>query len=265
MDFEELKKIQSDFKKTIKLPLKFEKTGPKFDKEKIKDYGGLSFDADSIIPLWKQKKSYNEQYWFRQLNLFQEAFPLLHKYLGAEKFYPLIQNYLLEFPEKDFAFDKLGNELSSFYKKTSSDKLGYDLIRMDYMHNELNQLSDAAVDETIPSELSELKLGSNVILFKESHNIAALRDELLENFKKTKIICKDHFWVYTNRRGQPIRTEMTELSFRLLKEIEELGRFDLGLEKFADKLTSDELEILQKKLFEWSAFWIKKGWLDSTN
>ncbi len=57
---------------------------------------------------------YHRQYWFRLLESIEEDFPWLQGFLGAERFWTLIEDYLLAHPSTRFTLRGLGSKLPAF-------------------------------------------------------------------------------------------------------------------------------------------------------
>ena len=259
---DDLKNFQKDFKNCIKENLVFKPEGPRSNLEVINELGKLSFDPNSVISIEKQKQSYNQQYWFRLFGIYFEGFPLLHKYLGQEKFFKSVQEYLYEYPESEAVFDKVGEKFADHYFVNTADKLGRDMISIDLMHNEMHQqLNIEEVASNTSNELSAITFKSELFLIQTDYNIPELRDELLKNFKKDEIVCKVQYWAYTKKGNAPFRTELNERAFNLMISIQLVDSLEQGIENFAETLNDTDLKFLEENLMSWVRFWQEKNWL----
>lgn len=123
--------------------------------------------ADRIIKPGQSMSSaerlelYHRQYWYRLLDSIAEDFPVLHRVMGADRFWALIEDYLLTCPSRSFTLRHLGERLSEFLKTwesaTESERVWFHSIaRLEYARMEVFERSEYR--PILPSELASEEL-----------------------------------------------------------------------------------------------------------
>jgi hypothetical protein len=111
---------------------------------------------------------YHRQYWYRLLDSIAEDFPLLIRVMGADRFWALIEDYLLTCSSTSFTLRHLGERLPGFLQTwesaTESERAWFHSIaRLEYARMEVFERSECR--PILPTELAteELILQPHVV------------------------------------------------------------------------------------------------------
>lgn len=104
---------------------------------------------------------YHRQYWYRLLDSVGEDFPVLEKMLRQERFWTLIEDYLLSRPSRSFTLRHLGEGMPEFaatWERASEQERPwlYGIARLEYARMEV--FERAEYRPILPEELAALEL-----------------------------------------------------------------------------------------------------------
>lgn len=220
---------------------------------------------------------YNQQYWWRLLNILQSDFPsLLHLY-GYVRFNEEIATpYLERFPPNDWSLDVLGKDLANwiaayFYDETAP--LALAAAQVDYAfvhaftaaHHSAIQLDALQTEEAIDRFLSSSHtLQPHITLLHYTFDLISFRDSILEKEiehylgKSLPSISPSPCFliIYRCDDFSISMEEISETEFYLLKSIQKGNT----IESACESLDLHYLVSLQN----WFVKWLKNGYLYRT-
>lgn len=200
---------------------------------------------------------YHRQYWYRLLDSIEEDFPVLARMLGQERFWTLMEDYLVAFPSKSFTLRHLGERLPEFaatWERASEIERPwlYGIVRLEYAHMEVYERAEYR--PVLPEELavSELTLQPHVVRLAlpvpadlcaewETFSPLPLEPVLLA--------------VWRPRSGMPEQARLEVAEAVLLDRLAAGGTID---EIFADPV---EPSPSPAQVSEWFGNWHARGWI----
>jgi hypothetical protein len=131
---------------------------------------------------------YQQQYWWRLLNIIQEIYPAVLRLFDYEDFNRLIaEPYLLKYPPQDWFLSHIGNDLPKWLKKyyRKSDMplvLGLALLDLSYEKLLFTDILPPLKPEQVPEvERKKLFLQPFVLLFALGADLFGFRKELMKH------------------------------------------------------------------------------------
>lgn len=224
---------------------------------------------------------YNQQYWWRLLNILQEAYPLVTRLFGYHDFNQSIAiPYLVKYPPNSWALNTLGDNLPKWVREDyhESDKtLVQDSIDLDTAFN-LSFLTKNGTPVTmdklpVKGDIASLLdvtlyLQPHVHLFEFNYDLFAFRVQFLNKdvdywvhndfpelpsdqkyFVLFRTLCSDISW-----------QDVSQAQFLLLKQFEK----GCSIEKACDWLENQDEKIFEEAsqhLHVWIQDWIIRQWL----
>lgn len=118
----------------------------------------------ATLTSFQRLEIYNQQYWYRLLDCFEEDFTGLAAILGRRKFNKLAQSYLTSCPSRSYSLRDLGCSLIAFLERNLELVAPYEVLCLDMARFEWAQV--VAFDERALPHLSEeqLKQADSLVL-----------------------------------------------------------------------------------------------------
>ncbi len=225
---------------------------------------------------------YNQQYWWRLLNILHESFPLVTRLFGYHDFNRLIAiPYLVKFPPNHWSLNDLGYLLSKWVETdyAENDKqLVLDSAKIDWAFNHsfccLQKepiLQSSLPQAGDPSSLLDKKIGlqEHLCLFVMDYDLFTFRVDFLKqepeywidhDFPLLQKEKKYHFVLFRNLNNDIQWKEIPEAEYRLLKLIQS-GTTIENLCQWLEQQHGSLYEEAQKNLHLWFQEWIVSRWL----
>lgn len=202
---------------------------------------------------------YHRQYWYRLLDSIAEDFPLLKRIMGTERFWGLMEDYLLASPSTSFTLRHLGSRLPGFLETwTGSNPLErvwfHSIARLEYARMEVFEKAEHR--PVLPEELATqtLVLQPHVVLLC----LPAPADECeqWQEFVATEIPdASIHLAVWRSADRVPTHARISAVESLLLDRLAKGGRLE---SIFVEPL---EPEPTQDDVAGWFAAWQARGWI----
>jgi hypothetical protein len=202
---------------------------------------------------------YHRQYWYRLLDSIAEDFPVLIRVMGADRFWALMEDYLLTCPSKSFTLRHLGERLPAFVETWSSASMlervwFHSIARLEYARMEVFERSEYR--PILPSELAteELILQPHVVRL----NLPAPADECedWEGFEAVGIPEQSTLlavWRTAERLPQHVR--LSPIENVLLDRLAAGGTLESLFSEPVEPEPSDG------EVAAWFAGWQDRGWI----
>jgi hypothetical protein len=225
---------------------------------------------------------YNQQYWWRLLNVLHEVFPLVVRLFGYYEFNQQLGiPYLLRFPPNHWSLNALGGRFPGFLEEAyhADDRaLVVDAARLDCAFNDsfLAASSEPVTLENLPVAGDPASLFDKVLylpkhlhFFEFKYDLLTLREELLKesvdqwleaDFPPLKKEKQYYFIVYRNFKNLIQWSEMTHAEWALLRQFEQGVTVEAACEWLETQETAVQ-EAASQHLAEWFQGWIVKRWL----
>ena len=202
---------------------------------------------------------YHRQYWYRLLDSIAEDFPLLFRVMGEERFWALMEDYLLISQSNSFTLRHLGAGLSDFVGTWSSaselERVWFLAIaRLEYARMEVFERNEYR--PILPAELAteELILQPHVVLLR----LPAPADECedWDGFETTLIPeAPTYFAVWRSAERMPEQARLSPLETILLDRLAAGGKLESIFSEPVDPEPS------QEEVARWFSAWQERGWI----
>lgn len=229
---------------------------------------------------------YNQQYWWRLLNAFQESYPLVTRLFGYYDFNKtIVIPYLVKYPPRHWSLSLLGDRLTYWIEKEyhADDKvLVLNAAKIDWAFNYsfiASQLSPITAND-----LSEGKNAANLLkrklylqpslhFFEMNYDLFQFRIEFLKqepnywienDFPELVHDKTRFFYLYRTQKNDISWNEISQGEYHLLQ----LFRKGATIEKACSWLESQEASLYNaaiKNLHLWFQEWTIRGWLSLEN
>jgi len=223
---------------------------------------------------------YNQQYWWRLLNVLQDIFPLLVRLFGYTDFNNTIGfPFLVKYPPDHWSLNAIGANILHWIDDEyceSDKKLVFDAASLDLAFNEsfvakwLKPIDFTDCQDTDLSALllPKLYLQPSLYLFDFDYDLFAFRQEFLlqepsywQDHEFPELIHgKKRFVLCRTPRNETVWSELTEAEFIFLKQF----KTGSSIEVACDWLEDQEKHIFDeasKNLHMWFKKWASRGWL----
>lgn len=228
----------------------------------------------------KRIQIYNQQYWWRLLNVMQDNFPLVTRLFGYAEFNEVIaEPYLEKYPPRHWSLSILGDRLNYWIEEDymgDNRQLVRDAVLLDYaFFMSFLSAETPALDlqATALEEISEkvLHLQPHVYLFAFDYDMITLRKEMLKespeywtehDFPEMTKGEKHYFVVYRNKALNICSDRIDALEYEVLK----LFQRGMSIDGFCDWLEAQETskaEQAEAALQHWFQTWSAKALLTS--
>lgn len=230
---------------------------------------------------WERIEIYNQQYWWRILDMMQQLYPLVVRLFGYHDFNKTIAvPYLQKYPSFHWSIDSIGRRLPKWIREdyTGDDKeLVKDAVDLDYAFQESSLSGEKPVIDVShfqEEELSQLVhrriyLQPCIHLFALEYNLFQFRDEIIQNEPEYWI---DHDFpelpkekryygiVYRAKNYNVIWDSLSSAEFHVLWKFQEGCTIENACEwlERQDAGMSDEAAA---HIHFWFQEWTMRGWL----
>jgi len=211
---------------------------------------------------------YNQQYWWRLLNIMQQNFPLLTRLFGCQDFnHTIAMPYLERYPSSHWSLNTLGDTLpkwisENYHEEDKSLVLESALIdasfNAGFCAKELKQIVEGA----------RVLLQPHVTLLELSYDIIPFRTKVLD---KDPEYFADHNFPHLKKQktfGAIYRGKDLQISWKELSQAEyfALTQFsqEKSVEEFCDWLSTQDRDFVresEKNLILWFQEWTALGFL----
>jgi hypothetical protein len=225
---------------------------------------------------------YNQQYWWRLLNILHDIYPMLTRLFGYYDFNRTIAvPYLTKCPPRHWSLNLLGDRLVGWLEEDyhAEDKdLVIDAARIDFAFNdsflagELPPLAEdlnpdgGGMDEVLEKPLF---LQPHIHLFKMKHHLFDFRNELLE--KEPEYWLENDFPLLKKEKSYYFvlyRNGVNDISWKEISAGEHhlLELFHKGISvdnacQWLEKQDGELSEAAMENLQQWFQEWAQRGWL----
>lgn len=224
--------------------------------------GFLAIAADIIKPgpqldAAERLELYHRQYWYRLLDSIAEDFPILFRMLGEERFWTLMEDYLVAFPSRSFTLRHLGGRLPEFaatWERASEAERPwlYGIARLEYAHMEVYE--QAEYRPVLPNELAVAELTLQPHVVRLHLPVPADICAVWETFAPLPLE-PVRIAVWRPRSGLAEQTRLEIAEAALLDRLAEGGTI---AEIFADPV---EPAPTPEQVSEWFGRWQARGWI----
>lgn len=227
---------------------------------------------------------YNQQYWWRLLNVLQDIFPTLVRLFGYTDFNQMIGfRYLVKFPPNDWSLNGIGANILQWIDEEYSEndkKLIFDAARVDLAFNQnfvakwIKPISfiDSKDDDLASLLELDLYLQPSIYLFDLDYDMFTFRQEFLlhdpnywqehdfpklQHGKKWVVLCR-------TEDNETAWSDFSQSEFLFLKQFKNGS----SIQKACSWLEEQKSEIFQEaeeNLHLWLKSWISRGWLSTEN
>lgn len=220
---------------------------------------------------------YNQQYWWRLLNIMHENFPLATSLFGYFDFNQTIATpYLLKYPPAHWSLNTLGDTLPAWVLENyhEDDKnLVLDSVNVDLAYNlcftagELKKIEIHTEEEGLAVLKKKVATQSYLFLIEMSYDLIPFRANVL---KQTPDYFEDHDFPPLKKRKTHIgiyRDASLNITWKEIspEEHDVLNRFKEGrtVEEFCTWLEGQPqlARVAEKHLIHWFREWIALGWI----
>ncbi|BCU77177.1 DNA-binding domain-containing protein [Luteolibacter sp. LG18] len=219
--------------------------------------------ADEIIKPGPQLSSgerlelYHRQYWYRLLDSIGEDFPILIRMLGQERFWSLIEDYLLVRPSRSFTLRHLGEGLPGFVadwdKATEAERPWlYAIARMEYAHMEVFERGECR--PVLPEELATCVLVLQPHVVRLSLPVPADLCVEWESFTPLPLEPVE-LAVWRSAHSQPAQARLHPIEAILLDRLAAGGTLGEIFEQPVEPAPTAE------QVSEWFGAWHQRGWI----
>lgn len=259
---------QEQFGKCISLPLILEEDSYStqsqlFEKELIKNIQKTAEKTSS-----ERVETYNEQYWFRLIDVMQSEYPFLCELLGFKRFNRLIVQYINKYPSRYFSLTKLSDRFVEFIHNTPEWDNGMNLqvAQLEYIFICLFDQAETVYDFNslkLVEEKNSIGIDPSLHLYIEDFNIT-------ENYKlyKTSGILSDNlhllptsrkYWLINRFNGQYNIVNLSFTQYTILKLLKEGNPLEQVFDIISERLKSEEIQNVERNLETWFSEWTLMG------
>ncbi len=182
---------------------------------------------------------YQQQYWWRLLDVMQEIFPSLVRLFHYKDFNQLIaEPYLLSHPPEDWFLSRIGSRLPEWLENNYQQKdksLILELARLDLAYE--NLMFFDILPKIDPEKLEEtlIYLQPFVLLFEFKTDLFSFRDELMaqpadywldRDFPEILKFPERKFFVLYRQKEMNFREEISEARFTLLSQFQKGAKLE---------------------------------------
>ncbi len=218
---------------------------------------------------------YNQQYWWRLLDVLQNNFPIATRVLGYDSFNEKIgYPYLEKHKPHHWSLNHLGDTLHQWveeeYDEDNSDKIS-EMIAVDWAY------ADSFLAGELPLPIgnedalveSKLTLQPHVKLLSLHSNLLPFRNQLLEQdvnywanheFPQLKMNQNFFFVIYRNEMYNVVWSEIDQHEYRLLSTFKK----EITVEEACSWIEQENIELKKAataNLHRWFQEWTARRWL----
>lgn len=232
---------------------------------------------------------YNQQYWYRVLDCFEDDFPGLRAVLGARRFAKLSREYLTAHPSNSYTLRNLGSELVEFLHHRTDliepeVELCLQLARFEWAHvvafdGEALEPVDQAYLTSFPPDQLRVELQPHASLLEldyalDDYSIALTRHqrdrgEASSGKKARKSSAKaprpvrEKVYMMVHRHENIVYFKRLEApAFTILSSLARGRSLEEALGDTVAFINERDLDLESlKELQNWTSLWIRLGWL----
>lgn len=202
---------------------------------------------------------YHRQYWYRLLDSIAEDFPVLFRVMGADRFWALMEGYLLTCPSNSFTLRHLGERLPGYVETwalaTELERVWFHSIaRLEFARMEVFERNEYR--PILPSELStaELILQPHVVRLCLPAPADVCQD--WDGFDATVIPdSSTYFAVWRSADRLPEQARLSPMEMILLDRLAAGGTLETIFSEPVDP------EPTQEEVGGWFTSWQARGWI----
>ncbi|MCU0796046.1 MAG: putative DNA-binding domain-containing protein [Akkermansiaceae bacterium] len=203
---------------------------------------------------------YHRQYWFRILDSLAEDFPVLRRMAGDERFWELIEAYLLERPSQSFTLRHLGEAFADHIEAApclddSRRRWFGGIARIEYAFMKCFECAQSALPEAVDLGDSEIELQEHVQLLRLSYPVDLCwgwQDFTPAEGIEPEII---HIAVWREPSGRSRQERLEAGEVRLLSRLRDGIRLDVLFDELPEPTPSED------DITRWFAKWQGYRWL----
>lgn len=224
---------------------------------------------------------YNQQYWWRLINVMQENFPLVLRMFGYHDFnQSLAVPYLHKHCPEHWSLNRLGFNFAQWIldEYEASDKLLVHhaaAIDWAYMHNFVAPEGWEIDPNAKPEELfnSKMSLQPYLTLFMLPYDLFSFRFEFIKkepehwiendfpHLERKKDNSSYYFILYRNKKCDLVLEPLDRGEYILLQFFQDSSTIDSVCQQLENSSDSQLIEESEKKLHLWLQRWIGRQWI----
>ncbi len=269
---ETLKAIQRSLGQSIQVPLLIEKESGDYEVQ-VEKYDILVLEEmveTKTLSGAERLSTYNQQYWFRFLEVMREEYPLLDGILGSVEFNRMVSAYLNRFPSSSPTLRYLSVDLVKFLRNEEHEWKSL-------LYEQCAAFEFAYIESFDAAEFTPLELGSldenmldlnltfqpHLKLVTADFDLVSMRGRVKreEPLLETEKVQSENpfYWAIYRRENKLISFALGRLQFLLLTYLETMP-FGDAFEKLVSELEEKEIQFLAKNVKLWFALWASQSW-----
>lgn len=211
---------------------------------------------------------YNQQYWFRLLDIMQNEYPILRHLWRIDKMNDILEEYLVRYPSGHYSLEHLGDRFHSFLNEAYIDtdkeiileaanyEYSFTMAFIAAQHNPVNP--EKLTDEKKASLAKQaLKLQDHVFLHRLNYDFKSYRDKIIDDDDDLyfpRLLPKNHYTMIYRYHNSIQETIISQGEYVLLQEFSKTASIEEAIEHTAHQLQEKDLESIQS----WFQSWIEK-------
>ncbi len=235
--------------------------------------------SPTLLP-WERMQIYNQQYWWRLLNIMQDTYPLVTRLFGYTDFnYSVAIPYLHSYPPRHWSINLTGDRFNRWLQEAyhqqdrqfviDSAKLDWAFYSSFFAPHHLSIGTDSTQPESLESLLDvTLYLQPHTHPFAWNYNLMQFRHEMLkqdadywveQDFPELKSE-KTALVLFRNRETVLVFEPIAEAEYLTLKRMKQGATFN-QLCEWIERQPEMIRSAAEGSLSEWIQHWIVQGWL----
>lgn len=236
--------------------------------------------SPTLLP-WQRIEIYNQQYWWRVLQIMQELYPFVTRLFGYTDFNRTIAvPYLQKYPSTHWSIDRIGNKLPQWIRESyqSDDvELVKNAIDLDFAFQDsfihqakpIINISHLGEDELSALVHKRIYLQPYIHLFAFDYNLFSFREEMLKqepdhwienDFPELPKAKRYYGIIYRTNHDNVVWDNISSSEFHILRKFKEGCTIESACEwlENQDATMSDEAAA---HMHFWFQEWTMRGWL----
>ena len=274
-DASTLSDLQSWFARSIGLPLPMDYRGnplavsaPQLGASaRARLRGGKGMDGFDRLGV------YNQQYWFRLINIMQGEYPCALHVMGLRNFNQWLIRYLEACPPASPFLSTLDAAFPGFLeqnyreptREAALEAAAYDrAYSAGFDAPEGCSLKDAGLAPGADPLAMTLVLAPHATPLRLDYQWSAYREECRadDSLEKSIELMAAKEWVVVHRSGMTLEeTAVTPGAYKLLRELITPARLPEIFDRLENRLPPKEQEDMEVNLSQWFQEWVSRGWL----
>lgn len=259
-----LEDVQREFFNALQFPLRGRSRRstelPPSDEDHSQEFldtAGRLMKETSNLSSAERLELYHRQYWFRVLDSVAEDFPVVQKMAGDEKFWLLMEAYLLACPSGSFTLRHLGRSMSKFISTWD----GFDeveqrwfasIAEIEYANMEVFEAAEREPlsPELIATEVLEIQPHVRLIAMPVPADECSGWDSFSPSEDAPTFVA-----VWRGPKGSSLRARLDPVEFELLTRMKAGGQLH---ELFAEPFDPEPSE---EQVRHWFGTWQSRDWI----